>query len=47
VPFAGYILFYAHTREVRSLLICLAGLALLVGMLRWIWRKEATAPASA
>jgi signal peptidase I len=47
VPFAGYILFYAHTREVRGLLICLAGLSLLVGMLRWIWRKEATAPVGA
>jgi len=47
VPVAGYILFYAHTREVRGLLICLAGLSLLVGMLRWIWRKEATAPVGA
>jgi hypothetical protein len=47
VPVAGYILFYAHTREVRGLLICLAGLSLLVGTLRWIWRKEATAPLGA
>jgi signal peptidase len=47
VPFAGYILFYAHTREVRGLLICLAGLSLLIGMLRWIWRKETTAPVGA
>jgi signal peptidase I len=47
VPVAGYVLFYAHTREVRSLLICLAALCLLVGMLRWIWRREATAPVGA
>jgi len=47
VPFAGYMLFYAHTREVRAFLICLAGLSLLIGMLRWIWRKEATAPIGA
>jgi hypothetical protein len=47
VPYAGYILFYAHTREVRSLLILVAAVALLVGMLRWIWRKEAIAPLGA
>jgi signal peptidase len=47
VPCAGYILFYAHTREVRSLLILVAAVALLVGMLRWIWRKEAIAPLGA
>jgi signal peptidase I len=47
VPVAGYILFYAHTREVRGLLICLAALSLLVGVLRRIWRKEAAAPAGA
>jgi len=47
VPVAGYILFYAHTREVRSLLICLAALSLLVGVLLRIWRKEAAAPAGA
>ena len=47
VPVAGYILYYAHTREIRSLLICLAALSLLVGMLRRIWRKEDTAPAGA
>jgi hypothetical protein len=40
-------LYYAHTREVRSLLICAAALSLLVGMLRWIWRKETTAPVGA
>jgi signal peptidase I len=47
VPVAGYVLFYAHTREVRGALICLVALFLLFGMLRWIWRKEATAPVGA
>lgn len=47
VPVAGYILYYAHTREIRSLLICLAALSLLVGVLRRIWRREETAPAGA
>jgi len=47
VPVAGYILFYAHTREVRGLLICVAALSLLVAVLGWIWRKETTAPVSA
>jgi signal peptidase I len=47
VPVAGYILYYAHTREIRSLLICLAALSLLFGVLRRIWRKEETAPAGA
>jgi len=47
VPVAGYILFYAHTREVRGALICLAALVLVLGMLRWIWRKEAIAPLGA
>ena len=45
VPVAGYILFYAHTREVRGALICLVALVLVFAMLRWIWRKEAIAPA--
>jgi hypothetical protein len=40
-------LFYAHTREVRGALICFAALALVFGMLRWIWRKEAIAPLGA
>jgi signal peptidase len=47
VPVAGYVLYYAHTREVRGALICLAAVFLLFGMLRWIWRKEATAPVGA
>ncbi|HEY8631398.1 MAG TPA: signal peptidase I [Gaiellaceae bacterium] len=47
VPVAGYILYYAHTREVRGALLCLAALFVMFGMLRWIWRKEATAPVGA
>jgi signal peptidase len=47
VPVAGYVLYYAHTRELRAVLICLAALLALYGMLRRIWRKEATAPAGA
>ena len=47
VPVAGYILFYAHTREVRGGLIFVAALAFLFAMLRWIWRKEAIAPVGA
>jgi signal peptidase I len=47
VPVAGYVLYYAHTREVRGALICVVSLFLLFGMLRWIWRKEATAPVGA
>ena len=40
VPVAGYILFYAHTREIRSALISLAAILLLIGTLRRIWRRE-------
>jgi signal peptidase len=43
VPVAGYVLYYAHSREVRTLLICAAALSLLVGMLRWIWCREPVA----
>src|SRR5919108_4069262 len=38
VPYAGYILWYAHTREVRTALILLAALLALSAMLRRIWR---------
>jgi len=41
VPFAGYAMWYAHTREVRSALILLAAVFGLLGLLRWIWRDEA------
>ena len=46
VPVAGYVLFYAHTREIRSALIALAALLLLIGTLRRIWRRD-PAPAGA
>ena len=47
VPFAGYVLVYAHTREVRALLIFVAAALLLAGLLRRIWRGDRTVPASA
>jgi signal peptidase len=47
VPFAGYALFYAHTREVRGALIAIAAIFILIGMLRRIWRSEAPAPTGA
>lgn len=47
VPFAGYVLFYAHTREVRTVLILVFSVVLLFSVLRWIWRKEDVAPAGA
>jgi signal peptidase len=40
VPYAGYALWYAHTREVRTALIILAALFALSAMLRRIWRDE-------
>ena len=40
VPYAGYALWYAHTREVRTALIILAALFALSAMLRRIWRTE-------
>ena len=47
IPVAGYVLVYAHTREVRSALIALAAILVLIGLLRRIWRKETVAPAGA
>jgi signal peptidase len=43
VPYAGYVLWYAHTREIRSALIVLAAIFGLLGLLRWIWRDETQA----
>src|ERR687887_152583 len=40
VPYAGYALWYAHTREVRTALILLAALFALSAMLRRIWREK-------
>ena len=47
LPVTGYVLVYAHTREVRSALIALAAILVLIGLLRRIWRKETVAPAGA
>ena len=45
VPLAGYVLWYAHTREVRALLLGTFALFLLFGALRRIWRGDAAQPA--
>src|SRR5881275_1465368 len=47
VPIAGYVLYYAHTREVRGGLICVTAVLLLLGLMRRIWRTEATRPSAA
>jgi signal peptidase len=47
VPYAGYVLWYARTREVRTALIIFAALFALSAMLRRIWRTEETAEARA
>jgi len=39
-PYIGYVLWYAHTREVRSALIILVALFMLISTLRRIWRNE-------
>jgi signal peptidase I len=41
VPWAGYALIYAKTREVRTALIVLAALSILGGVLARIWRSPA------
>jgi signal peptidase I len=46
IPVAGYVLWYAHTREVRTAIIALAALLLLTNILRRIWREEGPAPAA-
>jgi signal peptidase len=40
VPYAGYVLWYLHTREIRAVLILLGAVLALTAMLRWIWREE-------
>jgi signal peptidase I len=40
VPYAGYALWYLHTREIRAVLILLGALIVLTAMLRWIWRDS-------
>jgi signal peptidase len=47
VPYVGYVLVYAHTREVRGGLMFIAAALILIGLLRRIWRAESTAPAGA
>jgi len=47
VPLAGYLLYYAHTREIRGLLLILVAVFVLIGLLRWIWRSEPARPAEA
>ncbi len=41
VPYAGYALWYLHTREIRQALIVLGALLILTAMFRWIWRDAA------
>jgi signal peptidase len=43
VPVVGYVLWYAHTREVRTALIALAAMLILAALLRRIWREEGPA----
>src|SRR5206468_7326916 len=40
VPLAGYVLWYAHTRELRALLLAVFAAFVLVAALRRIWRSE-------
>jgi signal peptidase len=40
VPVAGYVLYYAHTREVRGALLAVFAVLLLVAVLRRIWRTD-------
>ncbi|MFL6019751.1 MAG: signal peptidase I [Gaiellaceae bacterium] len=47
VPAAGYVLYYAHTREVRGALIAVAALLALFALLRRIWRTPQPARAEA
>ena len=47
VPVAGYVLVYAHTREVRGGLLFLVAALVLAALLRRIWRDESTVVAEA
>jgi signal peptidase len=47
VPLAGYLLWYAHTREIRALLLAVFAAFVLVAALRRIWRNEPARPAEA
>jgi signal peptidase I len=45
VPLAGYVLWYAHTRELRSLLLMVFAVVVLTAALRRIWRIDPRLPA--
>jgi signal peptidase I len=47
VPLAGYVLWYAHTREIRALLLFVSAAFVLTALLRRIWRNEPTRTAEA
>jgi signal peptidase len=47
VPVAGYVLYYAHTREVRGALIAIVAMLVLLTALRRIWSTEAPGPKEA
>jgi signal peptidase I len=47
IPLAGYVLWYAHTREVRGLLLVVFAAFVLVAILRRIWRSEPARTAEA
>ena len=47
VPLAGYILYYAHTREVRGVLLAVFACLLLAAALRRIWRNDSPETAEA
>jgi signal peptidase len=47
VPVAGYVLYYAHTREVRGALIAIVAALVLLAALRRIWRTETPGPKEA
>jgi signal peptidase I len=44
VPLAGYVLWYAHTRELRSLLLIVFAFVVLTAALRRIWRTAPRLP---
>jgi signal peptidase len=47
VPFAGYVLWYGRTREVRLALLAAIALAVLGAVLRSIWRTRPESPVEA
>ena len=47
VPLAGYVLYYAHTREVRGALLAVFAALFLLAALRRIWRSDASEPVRA